>query len=208
MLQWLAGRELRRGSGWRFLVLDLNDEWPGRPVRAALRRPIRSARNASQARRALDAGEPVVLVRPGIDDDDEEALRALGAQLAKVARLGPPTVLVLPEAHLVMGEGKKPPAPIRTILHRWRHPRVKAGLWWDTQNFRDISKEAVNCSTWLYAFGAVPRDLKVHRENGGRKLEDAVSRCGDLAAQDQPGWHVRLRPLKMSPPYELRRVQL
>ncbi len=223
-LQSLVANALRARIGWAFIVLDLNSEWPGKPG-ASLRRAI--VHDAAGARAALSPDErtniaglavnprpphALVLVRPNASSASSGPVKwgPLVDELAEVALNNPhhPRVcLVISEAHTALKEGYPIPKHIGEIVHRFRHPSVRAGLWMDTQHWARLSKEALDECVQIYCFATgSPRSLNVLREYGGRELQDAVQRCGALAKDGQPGWHVRISPLHCTPPFQLRRL--
>jgi len=224
----LVGLSLKANRG-PFVVCDLNNEWAKRG--AGLDEPIRRAGgsyrwcrvpDARTAAAALADGFGLVLVQPGaaeldLPPDAPHDLRMrplaplvdeLGA--ACIAHPGP-AILVLPEAHTSAREGYPLPPSLRSIVHRWRHPSVNAGLWYDTQHFADVSKDLERAARYLYLFAnGSAVDLRKIRELGGTvggpMLEAAIIEAGKRATKGQPGYHVRLGMLDRGGPYKLRRV--
>lgn len=208
-LQALVARSLREGRGWRFVVLDLNAEWPAEPFKGAPPLRYTVVRTSGEARAALDAGRELVIVQPdGDGDNTERPWAALADELGAAAIDAAGYVcVVLPEAHTSAREHYPLPPSIRTIAHRYRHPSVRAGVWWDTQHFADVSKDLLRASTLIYLFANAARtDLDEAKRLGGPELVAAIEEAGRRALAGEPGWHVRLTTLHRAPPYTLRRA--
>lgn len=204
---------IARGRGaWVHLVLDLNDEFPGDAARGTPRLRCTIVQSVAQARAAMERGDTYVIVRPGIDPDAADAgadVQALADELAAEAIRRRGVILVLPEAHLACPEGKPLAGRLKTIVHRWRHPRVVCGLWVDTQHFRDLNKEVEDALQLFYFHGTGSvRDLRRIRGVAGEhgpELVAVVREAGRLVQQKQPGWHVVVPSMRTGPPYQLRR---
>lgn len=196
-------RSALQSTGWRFVVLDPNAEWPGAAGRL---RGVQwaSVRDAEGAARALDAKWRAVLCRPGPGAN----ATALADELAR-ACIGRGAILVVPEAYRAFPLERGLPSHVREIAHRYRHPNVRAGLWVDSQHFRDLSPELRNELVWLYVFGlSSPRDQQALRDYGGPELADAALECARRAAKGEKGWHARVHLLAPMPPYPLLRERI
>lgn len=219
-MQALVAASCRAGRG-PFVVLDLNAEWVPE-AGGALAEPIRKvggsyrwsrAKTAEQAAAALAAGHSLVIVHPDratfeAEDAPPAPLAPLADELGRVC-IDHPTlaILCLPEAHTSAREHYPLPASLRTIAHRHRHTAVRAGIWWDTQHFADVSKDLERASGLLYLFAnAGHADRLKLQQLGGRELAASIEECGTRASGGAPGWHVRLDTLSRRPPFELRRV--
>lgn len=195
----VAGSLADPHSHWSFVVLDLNNEWPGE------HRVLRVARatTVGGARKAIAAGEAFVVMRPPMDAqaDGYVPWADVANELADIAVRAPRfVILVLPEAHLACRENYPLPKAVGSIVHRFRHPTCRSGLWVDTQHFADIKKEIVKEAQWLYLFATgAEEDLEAIRRRYGRPVAEAVRSLGPiLSVRDAankpkwPGWHVRL----------------
>lgn len=229
-LQTVAARSLAatqadpRRAGWRFLIVDINGEWPGAPadeVSRRIGRPLEyvGATSPIDAHRALEAGATAVVLRPGLMGSETAARELADAcawsatTLGARAPAGSGVCLVLPEAHQYAAEGRPLPSHLRVIVHRFRH--TQTGLLLDTQHFQDLRKEILReCETLYLHAQAHATDLERVERYGGRELraavEEAARRLADAQAAGRPadgaGWHVRFRcHLGGPPPFELVR---
>lgn len=188
-------------AGWSVVVLDLVDEWPKREVWGKVKHTITA--DARAAARCVRAGRPLTVLRPGL----RAAHGALAEELAAAAIAGPATIVCLPEAHNACPEHQPLSAALGDIVHRYRHPRVNARLWFDTQQLADLKKEVLSSATRLHFFaGACMRDGGRVRQLGGKALEAEVAAAGSRAAAGSKGWHVALNPINPSGPFKLERV--
>lgn len=206
-LKTIAAAQLRRRVHWAHLVLDLNNEWPGPPGRGLLPTYVKTV---AGARKALADGRDFVIVRPALEAGDHQRpapWATLANELADVAIKGPPTILILPEAHTAILEGYPVPPHLATILHRFRHPDVRAGLWVDTQHLRDLAKPVLNEAQRLYLFSTgAPGSIDRAKKLGGPELVAALQEAGRRHDSGSVGWHVQVSPINPRPPFELVRV--
>lgn len=196
-LAWAVQQALT-GSRWSACVLDVNREWPILAIPDGI--TVGTVHGVDAVRDQIRAGTRLTIVRPGDRDDDGAA-----GTLADTC-LGNGVILVLPESWRWIPEGRPAPPAIREIIHTWRHPGTRAGLWCDLHHVRDVRKELLDEAT-LHLFGQTsPRDLDRLRGEFSPECADAVRECAARAIRGQPGWHISLPPLDRLPPYQLRRV--
>jgi hypothetical protein len=188
-----AARHAVETSPWSVLVLDGNREWLVPEVWRGSRVRVARVRSADAARAKLAEGVRVVLVDAELvagSMDDDAPFAAIGNELARVAVESGPTILVLPEAHWVVREGRKLPTYVGLIAHqsRWRG----AYVWLDTQRPADVRKEMLDlCAEWyVYALPG-SREYELMRREGGRELEAAARKISHLRESEGPGWHLR-----------------
>ena len=207
-MQCLAAAAARQGA-YNLAVLDLNAEWPERKCWAGVAGlDITRARSIQSGAAAIAEKRPVVIVDAG-EGADHVAPHAQSANDLAAACIASPAawLLLLPEAHTSAREGYPLPRHLGEIAHRHRHPGVRTGCWWDTQHLSEVSKDLMRASSTLYLFGGSQfGDGGRLKRMGGQGLVDAVAKCGQRAANGEPGWHVRFRPLDPSGPHVPRRL--
>jgi len=196
---------LSRPPGWAAVVaVDVNAEWPGELLRGVRCAKARTPRTLA---RALAAGHRLVIFAPEPDwDSDTPHRESVQAAAALVGGGGPARLLVVPECHLSIPEGKPLGRAVAALVHAGRHPATRGAIWADTQHPADMPKTLIKEAREidLYATGAV-QDLDYFRRMGGRELVTAIKRCAALMESGARGYHVRVRPLTCMPPYRIER---
>lgn len=223
LLKTLVAEEMARGDTWRFLVLDVNSEWPGEPadlVSSRTGRPLDFylARTPHEALELFQQGAQAVVLRPADLSRDEEQSRELADACAWVClQVGPRLpagqgcCLVLPEMHEYSREGRPLPVHVKTIVHRFRHTRT--GLLGDTQHTQDVKKEVFREAETVYFFSqSHPTDLAKVERYGGPELVAAVKECARRYAEGGgqggtgAGWRIEYHQnLGGPPPFEPQR---
>ena len=202
ILQQPAGPE-----SWQLLILDVNHEWPGEPIRNA-KLPagtFGAVTTPEGARRGLAGGARAVIVRPPQGQvGDPKRARELADALGWVAvHHEHPVMLVLPEVHRYAEEGRPLPKHLRIIMHQARHTRT--GLLFDTQHFQDVKKEILREARVIFIHAQTHHtSLQRIREYGGDQLakppraggpwEGLIPEATRRMRDGEPGWHVRWTP--------------
>lgn len=146
----------------------------------------------------IEKGAKLVIVRPtDIDAATEAACRWAKRHRHEL------TGLVFPEAQRAWPNGRISSHDAEDVITQFRHWRVAA--WFDTQRIallnRTVTEQAGDLR--LYAI-AGNLDLRVVDELGGSELVEAVRVCTRKLVDGEPGWHVRLGPLRV-PPFRVSR---
>lgn len=214
LLMMLVAAELGSGRhAWRFLVVDVNHEWPGVPADVESKRrgaplEFHLARTPHEALTLFQSGAECVILRPAPAASEKDS-RELGNAAAWVClQIGPKLpagqgcCLVLPEMHEYAREHQKLPDHLRTIVHRFRHTRT--GLLGDTQHAQDIKKEILREAETVYFLAqSHPTDLAVVERYGGHELREAVEEVAERFAKGEKGWRIEYRQhLGGPPPFE------
>lgn len=203
-MQVHVARELARNRGWRFVVLDVNAEWPS----AAAMGDVEWTRTRfpEEVDAALADDRDFIVVRPedGDEDPGPVAWGPMADALAAACIKHKWTILCLPEIQQSAPEGRPMPRNVFSLATRYRHN--KCGLWWDTQRLATVKKDAVDACVVLHLFAMPVGGVEGAKLNqlGGPQLVAAVDEAAELAVAGHKGWHVAL-PSIARPPFDIAR---